>query len=75
MSQRLNYGFKLGDQVIHVRAAELGTGTVTELDADADLGGVTTCRVAWGCSSAAEAARVPRSDQSIHWTNKLRLAA
>lgn len=71
----MDYGFQVGDQVEHIRAPELGVGTVTELDADADLGGVTTCRVAWGCLSAAEAADVLRSDQSIHWTNKLRQTA
>lgn len=71
----MDYGFQVGDQVEHRRAPELGAGTVTELDADADLGGVTTCRVAWGCVSAAEVADVPRADQSVHWTNSLRQAA
>lgn len=44
----MDYGFQVGDQVVHARAPELGLGTVAE---------------------------VPRNEQSIHWTNKLRQAA
>lgn len=66
----MDYGFQVGDTVCHIKDTEL-CGVVTELDADHDLGGVTTCRVAWGTRSLAEAQATPREEQDIQWTNKL----
>lgn len=65
-----DYGFAVGDFVTHVGDNATG-GIVTELDADYDLGGVTTCRVAWGAATFEEAMATPRDDQDIQWTNKL----
>jgi len=66
----VDYGVALGDTVNHIKGDEL-PGIVTELDSDHDLGGVTTCRVAWGATSLEEAMATPRADQDIQWTNKL----
>lgn len=64
------YGVAVGDQVTHVRDDSIN-GYVTELDADHDLGDVTTCRVVWGANSLDEAKDAPREDHDIQWTNKL----
>lgn len=69
----IDYGFGIGDLVCHI-GDDAMEGIVTELDADYDLGGVTTCRVAWGATSMEEAQAMPREDQDIQWTNKLILA-
>lgn len=66
----LNYGFQVGDLVSHLKDASL-LGIVTELDATHDIGGVTTCRVAWGAESMEAAHVIPREAQDIPWTNKL----
>lgn len=66
----IDYGFDVGDVVCH-QAETDAHGIVTELDSDHDLGGVTTCRVAWGANTWEEAMAVPREDQDIQWTNKL----
>lgn len=66
----VDYGFGVGDSVYHVGDNAMG-GIVTELDADYDLGGVTTCRVVWGATSFEDAMATPRDDQDIQWTNKL----
>lgn len=63
------YGFNVWDAVKHVKDDEVGI--VTEIDSDADLGGVTTCRVAWGVDNAEDARKIAQEDTSIHWTNKL----
>jgi hypothetical protein len=65
-----DYGFNVGDSVSHVGDNDIA-GIVTELDSDHDLGGVTTCRVAWGAQDLSEAMLIPRGDQDIQWTNKL----
>lgn len=70
---RETYGFAVGDQVTHVRDDSVN-GYVTELDADHDLGDVTTCRVVWGANSFEEAKNTPRDEQDIQWTIKLMLA-
>lgn len=62
-------GIVVGSKVVHVKGGP--PGFVTELDSEHDLGGVTTCRVAWDVASYEEALTVPREDQSVHWTNKL----
>jgi len=64
------YGFAVGDTVCHIGDNDM-TGIVTELDADFDLGGVTTCRVAWGAETVEAAMATPREDQDIQWTTKL----
>jgi len=66
----MDYGFHVGDTVCHVKDSEM-RGIATELDAGHDLGGVTTCRIAWGAVSIEDAMATPRSDQDIQWTNKL----
>lgn len=66
----MDYGFQVGDTVCHLKDGET-LGVVTELDADHDLGGVTTCRVVWGANSVEDAMATPRADQDIQWTNKL----
>lgn len=66
------YGFGVGDRVTHCKGGE--PGIVTELDSAHDLGGVTTCRVAWGADSLEDALATPREDQDVQWTNKLVLA-
>ena len=66
----MDYGFEVGDTVCHVKDTA-ASGLVTEIDADYDLGDVTTCRVAWGAKSLEEALAFPRDDQDIQWTNKL----
>lgn len=65
----MSYGFQVGDTVRHVKGGE--SGIVTELDADYDHGGLTTCRVVWGAISVQDAQATPREDQDIQWTNKL----
>jgi hypothetical protein len=69
-SATTDYGFIVGDSVNHVGDNEM-EGIVTELDTDYDLGGVTTCRVAWGAKTVEAALASPREDQDIQWTNKL----
>lgn len=69
-SVRDEYGFDVGDQVVHVKGG--GPGYVIEIDSDCDLGGVTTARVVWNVSSFEEAKNTPREDSDIQWTNKLR---
>jgi len=69
----IDYGFGVGDLVCHI-GDDAMAGIVTELDADYDLGGVTTCRVAWGATSMEEAKAIAREDQDVQWTNKLILA-
>lgn len=44
-TEQVDYGFKVGDQVIHIKGGD--SGYVTELDVENDLGGVTTARVVW----------------------------
>lgn len=72
-STTIDYGFGVGDLVCHIGDNAM-EGIVTELDADYDLGGVTTCRIAWGASSMEEAMMIAREDQDVQWTNKLILA-
>lgn len=67
------YHVKVGDLVAHEKELETA-GIVTELDADYDLGGVTTCRVVWGATTMEAALNTPREEQDIQWTNKLVLA-
>lgn len=69
------YGFAVGDAVVHIREQEADQGILIEIDADHDLGDVTTCRVMWGCSSLEEALSHPREDSDIVWTNKLVVAS
>lgn len=64
-----DYGFNVGDQVVHVKGGDLGY--VTELDVESDLGGVTTARVVWGATSFQDAKNTPREDADVQWTNKL----
>lgn len=66
----IDYGFGVGDAVCHIGDNAM-EGIVTELDADYDLGGVTTCRVVWDAASVADAMATPRDDQDVQWTNKL----
>lgn len=65
-----DYGFVVGNSVCHIGDNAMA-GIVTELDAEYDLGGVTTCRVVWGAESLEDALATPREDQDIQWTNKL----
>jgi hypothetical protein len=65
-----DYGFVVGNSVCHIGDNAM-EGIVTELDAEYDLGGVTTCRVVWGATSVEDAMATPREDQDIQWTNKL----
>lgn len=65
-----DYGFKVRDRVCHVGDNNI-SGIVTELDAEHDLGGVTTCRVVWDAKTFKEAMESPREDHDIQWTNKL----
>lgn len=65
-----DYGFLVGDSVFHIKDNAM-VGFVTELDADYDLGDVTTCRVVWGAISFKDAKETPREEQDIQWTNKL----
>ncbi|MEG0869221.1 MAG: hypothetical protein RSG77_19510 [Hafnia sp.] len=69
----MNYGFEVGSAVNHVKDIGGEEGIVIEIDADHDLGDVTTCRVVWGAKSICEARAAERSDSSVHWTNKLAL--
>lgn len=68
-TEHLDYGFNVGDQVVHVKGG--GYGYVTEIDVDNDLGGVTTVRVVWGSTSFQDAITTPREDTDVQWTNKL----
>ncbi|HCF3018588.1 TPA: hypothetical protein NIB55_005858 [Pseudomonas aeruginosa] len=68
-TEQVDYGFKVGDQVIHIKGGD--SGYVTELDVENNLGGVTTARVVWGASSFQDAQTTPREDADIQWTNKL----
>lgn len=63
------YGFCVGSSVRHVKDSE--PGIVIEIDSDADLGEVTTCRVVWGAQSLQDALATPREDSDIQWTTKL----
>jgi hypothetical protein len=65
------YGFIVGDSVTHVKEPYGPKAFVTEIDADHDLGGVTTCRVVWNAMTWDEAKNSPREDSDIQWTNKL----
>lgn len=57
----MDYGFKVGDSVAHIRDQGGDIGIVISIDEDYDLGGVTTCEVLWQeCT-----------DVDIQWTNKL----
>lgn len=66
----IDYDISIGDTVCHVGDNAM-EGIVTELDAEYDLGGVTTCRVVWDAKSVEDAMATPREDQDIQWTNKL----
>lgn len=67
----VDYGFSVGDRVVHKKGSE--PGYVIELDSDYDLGGITTARVVWGATSYQDARNTPREDADIQWTNKLEL--
>lgn len=60
----MDYGFRVGDRVVHVKDQCGETGTVVAIDDDYDHGGVTTCEVLWSWCT----------DVDIRWTNKLILA-
>lgn len=65
------YGFEIGDSVFHIKDVGGMKGVVFEIDADHDLGDVTTCRVAWGAKDIDDALKFPRSETDVQWTNKL----
>jgi ABC-type proline/glycine betaine transport system substrate-binding protein len=70
----LLYGFAVGQRVEHIKDRGGVVGVVIEIDADHDLGEVTTCRVMWDCQSLEQALGLLREDSDIVWTNKLVLA-
>lgn len=66
----IDYGFSVGDVVCHVKDPST-RGVVFDIDEAHDLGGVTTCRVAWDVMNLEEALQLPKADTDIQWTNKL----
>ena len=57
---------RVEDHVIHVRAPELGTGVVKEVDENG-----LSVMVLWGPPT--EGGTYEASDLSFHWVNKVRL--
>lgn len=70
MDTVIDYGISVGDKVEHIKSDDM-TGIITQIDSDYDLGGVTTCTVAWEAQTLEEALLYAKEDLDIQWTNKL----